>query len=148
MIHGRNSRCCCTWAPRTECDATRSCGYAGENRLGSHDAEAIPSTAAPVRSWRFRGPAVSGHPQGPLNIGSTNSARNAASAALTHPAGSAGCVPAVRCHVEPRPTGAKKLVGNRDWRIRIGQCRIVYEIDDDAQVVTIFVVAKRSDAYR
>lgn len=49
---------------------------------------------------------------------------------------------------EPRPTGAKKLVGNQDWRIRIGQCRIVYEIDDKEQVVTVFVVAKRSDAYR
>lgn len=50
---------------------------------------------------------------------------------------------------EPRPTGAKKLVGSRDdWRVRIGQYRIVYEIDDDAQMVTIYTVAKRSDAYR
>lgn len=50
---------------------------------------------------------------------------------------------------EPRPTGAKKLVGNRDdRRVRIGQYRIVYEIDDDAQIVTIYTVAKRSDAYR
>lgn len=50
---------------------------------------------------------------------------------------------------EPRPTGAKKLVGSHDdWRVRIGQYRIVYEIDDDAQVLTIYTVAKRSDAYR
>lgn len=50
---------------------------------------------------------------------------------------------------EPRPTGAKKLVGSHDdWRVRIGQYRIVYEIDDDAQTVTIYIVAKRSDAYR
>lgn len=50
---------------------------------------------------------------------------------------------------EPRPTGAKKLVGGHDdRRVRIGQYRIVYEIDDDAQTVTIHIVAKRSDAYR
>lgn len=50
---------------------------------------------------------------------------------------------------EPRPTGSKKLVGSHDdWRIRIGQYRIVYEIDDDAQMVTIYTVAKRSDVYR
>jgi mRNA interferase RelE/StbE len=49
----------------------------------------------------------------------------------------------------PRPTGAKKLVGSRDdWRIRFGQYRILYAIDDEAGDVTIFVVAKRSDAYR
>ncbi|MFR9750279.1 type II toxin-antitoxin system RelE family toxin [Nocardia sp. 004] len=49
---------------------------------------------------------------------------------------------------DPRPAGAKKLVGSRDdWRVRIGQYRIVYEIDDE-QLVTIYTVAKRSDAYR
>jgi mRNA interferase RelE/StbE len=51
---------------------------------------------------------------------------------------------------EPRPHGAKKLAGGggRDWRIRFGQYRIVYEINDDRQTLTIFTVAKRSDAYR
>lgn len=49
----------------------------------------------------------------------------------------------------PRPVGAKKLVGShQDWRVRIGQYRIVYEIDEDEQVITVFTVAKRSDAYR
>jgi mRNA interferase RelE/StbE len=50
---------------------------------------------------------------------------------------------------DPRPTGAKKLVGSHnDWRVRIGQYRIVYEIDDDADQITVYTVAKRSDAYR
>jgi mRNA interferase RelE/StbE len=49
----------------------------------------------------------------------------------------------------PRPHGAKKLAGSdRDWRIRFGQYRIVYEINDTDQVLTIFIVAKRSDVYR
>lgn len=50
---------------------------------------------------------------------------------------------------DPRPNGAKKLAGSRDdWRVRFGQYRIVYTVDDQAAEVTIFVVAKRSDAYR
>jgi len=50
---------------------------------------------------------------------------------------------------EPRPHGAKKLAGSdHDWRIRFGQYRIVYEINETDQVLTIFTVAKRSDAYR
>lgn len=50
---------------------------------------------------------------------------------------------------EPRPIGAKKLVGSHsDWRVRIGQYRIVYEIDEAAQLITVYIVAKRSDVYR
>lgn len=50
---------------------------------------------------------------------------------------------------DPRPPGAKKLVGGaNDWRVRFGQYRVVYEIDDPAGEVTVFVVAKRSDVYR
>jgi len=50
---------------------------------------------------------------------------------------------------DPRPAGAKKLVGgSSDWRVRFGQYRIVDSIDDAARVITVFVVAKRSDAYR
>ncbi|HEX7322000.1 MAG TPA: type II toxin-antitoxin system RelE/ParE family toxin [Mycobacterium sp.] len=49
----------------------------------------------------------------------------------------------------PRPVGVKKLVGAlNDWRVRFGQYRIVYQIDDSDAVVTIFAVVKRSDAYR
>lgn len=50
---------------------------------------------------------------------------------------------------DPRPINAKKLVGSQnDWRVRFGQYRVVYSVDDDAGAVTVFVVAKRSDAYR
>jgi mRNA interferase RelE/StbE len=50
---------------------------------------------------------------------------------------------------DPRPTGAKKLVGGAgDWRVRFGQYRVVYSVDDKAAEIVIFVVAKRSDAYR
>jgi mRNA interferase RelE/StbE len=49
----------------------------------------------------------------------------------------------------PRPAGCKKLVGATDlWRIRLGDYRIVYAIDDGAQTVEVRVVRHRSAAYR
>lgn len=50
---------------------------------------------------------------------------------------------------DPRPAGVRKLVGTDcDWRIRIGEHRIVYTIDDDAGLVTIMRVSHRRDVYR
>lgn len=49
----------------------------------------------------------------------------------------------------PRPAGVKKLAGSRgDWRVRIGEYRIIYEIDDRAKTVTVMRVAHRRDSYR
>ena len=49
----------------------------------------------------------------------------------------------------PRPQGCVKLQGAADlWRIRIGDYRVVYAIDDDARLVDIRVVRHRSDVYR
>jgi mRNA interferase RelE/StbE len=50
---------------------------------------------------------------------------------------------------DPRPAGVVKLAASsNDWRVRIGQYRIVYEINDRDRVVTVLTVAKRSDVYR
>ena len=48
----------------------------------------------------------------------------------------------------PRPSTVKKLVGAEGYRLRVGQYRILYEIDDTNQVVTILRVKHRRDAYR
>jgi len=49
----------------------------------------------------------------------------------------------------PRPPGCKKLSGeDRAWRIRVGDYRVVYEINDSAQCVEIRVVAHRREVYR
>ena len=49
----------------------------------------------------------------------------------------------------PRPPGCKKLSGeDQAWRIRIGDYRVVYEINDSAQFVEIRSVAHRRDVYR
>ena len=50
---------------------------------------------------------------------------------------------------DPRPHGSVKLQGAADlWRIRVGDYRIIYSLDDDARLVDIRVVRHRSDAYR
>jgi mRNA interferase RelE/StbE len=50
---------------------------------------------------------------------------------------------------QPRPTGAKKLKGRDDlWRIRVGDYRIVYEVQDRILVVLVVRVAHRREVYR
>ncbi len=49
----------------------------------------------------------------------------------------------------PRPAGCKKLRGYKDlWRIRIGDWRVVYIIDDDAKIVAVTRIAHRRDVYK
>ncbi len=50
---------------------------------------------------------------------------------------------------DPRPQGCRKLTGSKnDWRIRIGDYRILYEIDEKAKAVRIMRVRQRREAYR
>ena len=49
---------------------------------------------------------------------------------------------------EPRPHGAKKLVGEKSaWRIRVGDYRVIYDVLDDVLTVTIVRAAHRREAY-
>lgn len=51
--------------------------------------------------------------------------------------------------IDPRSQGSEKLAGYADrYRVRQGQYRIVYLIDDKRHEVTIFKVAHRKDVYR
>jgi len=48
----------------------------------------------------------------------------------------------------PRPSGCKKLRGYKDlWRIRVGDYRVVYIIDDARQHLSITRIAHRQDVY-
>jgi mRNA interferase RelE/StbE len=50
---------------------------------------------------------------------------------------------------EPRPRGCCKLSGSENvWRIRIGDYRVLYAIDDPGRLVDIIAVRHRKDAYR
>ena len=50
--------------------------------------------------------------------------------------------------INPRPAGAAKLAGRDDLRIRIGDYRIVYAVDDAEGLVIIARIAHRRDVYR
>ena len=59
----------------------------------------------------------------------------------------------LRAHIRqlaenPRPSGFRKLVGEDYYRVRVGDYRIVYVIDDGGRVVTVAAVRHRSQAYR
>jgi len=50
---------------------------------------------------------------------------------------------------DPRPAGATKLSGNLEgWRVRVGDYRIVYQIDNTAQTITLARVRHRREVYR
>lgn len=49
----------------------------------------------------------------------------------------------------PRPAGAKKLTGSAsDWRLRVGDFRVLYEIADTVRIVRVYRVRHRKDVYR
>ena len=51
---------------------------------------------------------------------------------------------------DPRPPGTKKLAGQELnlWRIRVGDYRIVYQIQDERLIVLVVRIGHRGDIYR
>jgi len=51
---------------------------------------------------------------------------------------------------EPRPNGCKKLEGYNEnlWRVRVGDYRIIYSVDDVIYIVEIRHIGNRKDVYR
>ena len=48
----------------------------------------------------------------------------------------------------PRPIGCLKLKGNGDaYRIRIGDFRVIYEIEDEVLIVVVVSVGDRKEVY-
>jgi mRNA interferase RelE/StbE len=50
----------------------------------------------------------------------------------------------------PRPHGSEKLKGRAppEYRIRVGDYRVVYEVDDKVRVVTILGIGQRGGIYK
>ena len=49
----------------------------------------------------------------------------------------------------PRPRGCVKLQGPDDfWRIRVGDYRVIYSVDDRERTVDVGAIRHRGDAYR
>ena len=50
---------------------------------------------------------------------------------------------------DPKPEGVRKIAGSKnDWRIRVGDYRILYEIIEEEALITIWRIAHRRQAYR
>jgi mRNA interferase RelE/StbE len=49
---------------------------------------------------------------------------------------------------DPRPQGCKKLAGREGWRIRVGNYRVIYEIDDTQHRLTVLHIGHRRDVYK
>ncbi|NNE45120.1 MAG: type II toxin-antitoxin system RelE/ParE family toxin [Rhodothermales bacterium] len=49
---------------------------------------------------------------------------------------------------DPRPVGSQKLSGQELYRVRQGDYRIVYTVDDDSSKVVIVKIGHRKDVYR
>jgi len=49
---------------------------------------------------------------------------------------------------DPRPPNCEKLAGTDGWRIRVGDYRVLYSIDDESKLITVYKVSHRRDAYR
>jgi mRNA interferase RelE/StbE len=50
---------------------------------------------------------------------------------------------------DPRPPGCRKLAGSEnDWRIRVGDYRVVYEIADKIRIVRVWRIRHRREVYR
>ena len=49
---------------------------------------------------------------------------------------------------DPRPRGVEKLSGQNRYRVRQGNFRIIYSIEDDKLIVHIVKVGDRKDVYR
>ncbi|MGD0129068.1 MAG: type II toxin-antitoxin system RelE/ParE family toxin [Terriglobia bacterium] len=49
---------------------------------------------------------------------------------------------------DQRPRGCLKLTGRQGWRTRVGDYRVVYEIDDQQHTVSVLHVDHRREVYR
>ncbi|HZL13262.1 MAG TPA: type II toxin-antitoxin system RelE/ParE family toxin [Verrucomicrobiae bacterium] len=48
----------------------------------------------------------------------------------------------------PRPSNVVKLSGREAWRIRVGDYRILYTIDDVKRQIVVFAIGHRREIYR
>jgi mRNA interferase RelE/StbE len=50
--------------------------------------------------------------------------------------------------MNPRPSGVRKLQGTEGYRVRVGDYRVLYTVDDPSRTVVVYSVAHRREAYR
>jgi len=50
--------------------------------------------------------------------------------------------------INPRPIGIQKLNNEEGYRIRVGNYRVLFEIEDVIRIVSIYRIKHRKDVYR
>lgn len=55
-----------------------------------------------------------------------------------------------RLSIDPRPKGCKKLKPEAAdlWRIRVGNYRVIYQVDDEIRIVEVRKIGHRKDIYK
>ena len=53
--------------------------------------------------------------------------------------------PILALALAPRPHGATRLVDTEWWRLRVGDLRLIYAVDDAARVIVILRAARRNE---
>lgn len=48
---------------------------------------------------------------------------------------------------DPRPPAAKRLVARPEWRVRTGDYRVIYRVEDDVLTVVVVRASHRRDIY-
>jgi len=66
---------------------------------------------------------------------------------VTSPTFERACDAILALGSNPRPPGCRKLVNREGWRIRVGDYRVIYGIDDAAHAVLVLHVGHRRDIY-
>jgi len=54
--------------------------------------------------------------------------------------------PILALALDPRPPGVTKLVGSEFWRVRVGDLRVIYGIEEAARLVVVLRVVRRSES--
>lgn len=50
--------------------------------------------------------------------------------------------------ITPRPVGHKKLVNRNAYRIRVGDYRVIYEIEDNNLIILLIRIRHRKEVYK
>jgi len=53
-----------------------------------------------------------------------------------------------RLATDPRPVGCEKLFGDEGYRVRQGDYRILYWVDEERRIVEVFKIGHRREVYR
>ena len=56
--------------------------------------------------------------------------------------------PILALGIEPHPPGVQKVAGSEFWRLRVGDLRVVYLVDEDGTVLVLRVARRSESTYR